>query len=50
MEEENKIIEEIKQTGDKPTPRVGHTLTKISDSTVILFGGADSNYMKLGDT
>jgi len=45
---------ELYQTaGDIPTPRFGHTITPISNTKVILFGGATGDtgrYAITGDT
>jgi hypothetical protein len=37
-------MESIKFTGDSPQPRFGHTITLVSKTKAILFGGA------IGDT
>lgn len=34
------MVETIQCFGDSPLPRFGHTITKISETKAILFGGA----------
>lgn len=38
------LSEKLKQSGDIPQPRFGHTITLISNTQAVLFGGA------IGDT
>jgi host cell factor len=35
------FLRQVQTTGDLPTPRVGHTFTKVSRSTIVLFGGLE---------
>lgn len=53
MAETNPIYENVEMAGDIPLPRFGHTMTAISKTDVVLFGGAigdSGKYTMTGDT